>query len=67
MRVGACHSPPWGSDSSSMWRGWGRKGCAEVYVRDGDGLSYRARVADGAQGAVLMRVDVEAEDAFGVG
>ena len=50
-----------------MWRGWGRKGCAEVYVGDGDGLSYRARVADGAQGAVLMRVDVEAEDAFGVG
>ena len=60
-------SPPRGSDSSSIWRGWGGKGCAEVYVGDGGGLSYRALVADGAQSAVSMRVDVEAENAFGVG
>ena len=66
MRVGACHSPPRGSDSSSIWRGWG-EGCAEVYVGDGGGLSYRALVADGVQGAVSMGVDVEAECAFSVG
>jgi hypothetical protein len=66
MRVGACRSPPRGSDSSSIWRGWG-EGCAEVYAGDGCGLSDRALKAYGAQGAASMRVYVEAEYAFGVG